>query len=361
MGRVYKALAKNWKEQSNQTQRQEIAKLPAPKAEEAAPLRREALREEPGNDLRDDLVYGLGLAQPESAADANDLSLPVNFSVEDEIPILRDEAIHRESRVNDWSYEPRRLQVAPRPSPPPVFSEPQATLSIDSLNLEAHLVALNGSDVLAAERYRTLAVRLLNLASRQGKKMKTFLITSAKEGEGKTTVATNLAWVMAKPNERRVLLIDANLQHSSVSHKLNLDPQYGWLDVIEGHKKFAEAAIRLDPNGLYILSARKLMNGAAPADQLTSLRLEKLFTELEPHFDFILIDAPPILDSADAQRMASIMDGTVMVSRAGHTPHTQVTDALKLVPKERRLGIVLNEAKITEEVTGRKPQKAGIK
>jgi capsular exopolysaccharide synthesis family protein len=191
--------------------------------------------------------------------------------------------------------------------------------------------------------------------------MKTLLITSAREGEGKTTVATNLAWVMAKPDQRRVLLIDVNLQNSSVSKKLNIDPPSGWLDVVEGHRKFADAAIRLDPNGLYVLAARKFADGAASADQLTSLRLEKLFTELEPYFDFILIDAPPILDSADAQRMASIVDGTVLVSRAGHTSHTEVTDALKLVPKERRLGIVLNEAQISDEVAGKKRRKASVK
>jgi Mrp family chromosome partitioning ATPase len=151
-----------------------------------------------------------------------------------------------------------------------------------------------------------------------------------------------------------VLLIDANLQNASVSQKLGLDPQSGWLDVVEGRTKFTEAALRLDPNGLYVLAARKLASGTPQTDELTSLRLEKLFKELEPYFDFILIDAPPILDSADAQRMASIVDGTVMVSRAGHTRHTEVTDALKLVPKERRLGIVLNEAQLTEEGAGKK-------
>jgi capsular exopolysaccharide synthesis family protein len=358
MGRVYKALAKNWKEQARQPQPQEASRIPSPQIEV-----------EPVNlaDAQSDIVYGLGLAGQESSVDFYTPVMPVNFNVEDELPILRDEAASRESQINDWSYEPRRLQVAPIApllKPTVVFTEPGAVFNAGNLAIEPHLVAINGSDVLASERYRTLAVRLLNMVSQNNKKTKTLLITSAREGEGKTTVATNLAWVMAKPGERRVLLIDAHIQNSSVCAKLNLNPQCGWLDVVDGNSKLVDTAIRLDPNGLYVMSPRKMENGSTntvPSDVLTSSRVEKLFKELEQYFDFILIDAPPILDSADAQRIASIVDGTVMVTRAGHTNHTAVTDALKLIPKERRLGIVLNEAQVEEEATGRRRKQAKAK
>jgi capsular exopolysaccharide synthesis family protein len=351
MGRVYKALAKSWKEQAKQGKPQEPAKVSSP------PIEAEAVERE---ELRDDVVYGLGLSSQERVADFYHTPANVNFNVEDEIPMLRDAAVSEESRVSDWSYEPRRLQVAPMPKPTAIFEEPSTIVAASNLTVEPHLVAINGSDVLAAERYRTLAVRLLNMASRHNKKTKTLLITSAKEGEGKTTVAANLAWVMAKPGERRVLLMDAHIQNPSVCSKLNLQPQCGWLDVVDGTSKFVDAAIRLDPSGLYVMSPRKMANGATTAltaDALTSSRVEKLFKELEQYFDFILIDAAPILDSADAQRIASIVDGTVMVTRAGQTSHTDVTDALKLVPKERRLGIVLNEAQVDEELTSKKRKK----
>lgn len=358
MGRVYKALAKNWKEQARQPQAVEQPKTPSPQVEI------EPVHYDDAPDTRADIVYGLGMAAQETAHDFYNPAIPANFNVEDEIPILRDVAAARESQVNDWSYEPRRLQVAPMPRPAPLFTEPTAIVTVNAPGVEPHLVAINGSDVLAAERYRTLAVRLLNMSSRQNKKTNTLLITSAKRGEGKTTVATNLAWVMAKPGERRVLLIDAHVQSASVCNRLALKPQGGWLDVADGNAKFADAAIRLDPNGLYVMSPRKLENGltnATTADVLTSSRLEKLFKELEQHFDFILIDAPTILDSADAQRIASIADGTVMVTRAGCTNHTDVNEALKLIPKERRLGIVLNEARVEDEVSGNQRKKVKTK
>ncbi len=263
-----------------------------------------------------------------------------------------------------------RLRVAPAPAPPQVFEEPRQSTNVATLSVDPHLAAIAGSDVLASERYRTLAVRLLNLSTRR--KLKTLLVTSAHAGEGKTTVAANLAWIMAKPGERRVLLIDADLRCPSIARMLGVKPDRGWLDVVEDRASFKDTAVRLEPNGLYVLAASASKGDAGEAEEynsdgatlahaLTSSRVEKLLETLEQQFDFIIIDAPPILQFADAQRLASIVDGTAMVVRATHTHHTAVTDALKLVPKERRVGVVLNQAQTGEEVAYNKKKKGGVR
>ena len=248
------------------------------------------------------------------------------------------------------------LQEAPllplSPLPAPVFVEPIQSVKLSELDAEPHLAALTGGDMLAVERYRTLAVRLMNMAARR--KLKTLLVTSAREGEGKTTVAINLAWIMSKPAERRVLLIDADLRRpegitaSSVARKLGVTPERGWLDLLEGRAEFKDAALRIDPNGLYLLTS-----ATAPeaADALTSKRIEDLLEYLEQRFDFVVIDAPPILELADAQRLACVTDGTLFVTSAGRTHHHEVTEAVKLVPQERRLGVVLNGAEIDQEIS----------
>ncbi|HLG13113.1 MAG TPA: CpsD/CapB family tyrosine-protein kinase [Blastocatellia bacterium] len=252
------------------------------------------------------------------------------------------------------------LRVAPEPPPPPVFIEPRASASIRDLRLDPHLPALTGNDELASERYRTLAVRLLNLGSRR--KLRTILVTSARPQEGKTTVAANLAWVMSKASERRVLLMDADLRIPTVCRKLGLSPRRGWLDLIDRNSELPDALVRLDPNGLYVLAPRSSLDAYAgpvrpgassaltPTDAITSSRVDALIKELENQFDFIVIDAPPILEFADAQRLSSIVDGTLLVVRAGQTRFNLVTDALKLVPKEHRLGVVLNEAQVDAEM-----------
>jgi capsular exopolysaccharide synthesis family protein len=257
-----------------------------------------------------------------------------------------------------------KLRVAAVPAPP-AFTEPRRALSVLDLEVEPHLAAVAATDALAAERYRTLAVRILNLASRR--KLKTMLVTSAQEAEGKSTVAANLAWVMAKREERRVLLIDADLRRPTIDRMLGIETENGWLDIIEARAKLQEAALRIDPNGLYVLTPRASSDAATQSDYhtggsdaFTSSRVEEMLRDLEHFFDFIIIDSPPILEFADSQRLASIVDGAMIVVRAGHTHYTAVEDALKLVPKEKRLGIALNGSHIEEEAGYQRKKKAGL-
>jgi capsular exopolysaccharide synthesis family protein len=234
-----------------------------------------------------------------------------------------------------------------RIAPAPVFVEPREALVVSKSNVATCLTAITGEDAQASERYRTLGLRLLNMAAKR--KLKTVIVTSAREREGKSTVATNLAWVMASAGERRVALIDANLDHPSICRMLGVKPQRGWLDVIEDGAQLSDAITRLDPNKLYLLAAGP-EKSFIKRDALGSRTHEKLIAEIERHFDFIIIDAPAI-KSTDAQRLASIADSTLMVVRAGHTPHDEVTEALKLVPRDACAGIVLNESDVKEQLT----------
>jgi protein-tyrosine kinase len=245
----------------------------------------------------------------------------------------------------------------------PVFEEPRKTASLTSLTIDPHLIALTAQDALAQERYRTLAVRILNVASRR--KLKTLVVTSAEEGEGKSTVAINLAWSMAKRSERRVILIDASLRSPSISRMLGLASYRGWLNVAGDLSNLADMIVRLDPNGLYVMTPGILPTEANLQDAvsdindaLISSRFEKLLAELQQRFDFVVIDAPPVLGCADAQYLASIADGTVIVARASVTHHSRVTDALALVPEDRRVGIVLNESEAGEEAAPRKARRS---
>jgi capsular exopolysaccharide synthesis family protein len=248
------------------------------------------------------------------------------------------------------------LRAAPATAPVPDFVEPRQRFAISKSAVAPCLTAITGEDALVGERYHTLAVRLLNQAAKR--KLKTVVVTSARGQEGKSAVATNLAWAMAKPAERRVLLIDANPDHPTVCRMLGVSPQRGWADVIEDAAQISDAIARIDPNGLYVLAAgsEKSSLRATPgrgfdrSDVTASPRLEKLIADLERHFDFVIIDAPAI-KSIGAQRLASIADGTVMVVRAGHTPHNEVTEALKLVPRDACAGVVLNESDAEEPLT----------
>jgi protein-tyrosine kinase len=267
-------------------------------------------------------------------------------------------------RVESFAAGPSAAPFsAPRASDAhaPIFEEPREIANVNGLTIDPHLVTLTAGDAPANERYRSLAVRVMNEAP--GRNLKTLLITSAEAGEGKSTVAINLAWVMARRSERRVLLIDASMRPSSTSRMLGLTPSGGWLDVADDLSGLVRAMVRLDPNGLYVMapgppSARggREEPAGGMSEALVSAGFGNILAGLRRRFDFVVIDAPAILASADAQHLASVADGTVVVARAGVTRHSRVTDALALVPEGRRVGIVLNES---EAGGSSAPDKAG--
>lgn len=244
---------------------------------------------------------------------------------------------------------PRPVFESPAASQPPTaaFEEPSEVSNVDSLRLAPHLAAINGKDRPAAEGYRALAVKVRTLAERQ--KLKTLLVTSAVAGEGKTTVAINLAWCLAqKPlvqrslaSKRRVLLIDAT-RTGDTGRALGINPKRGWLSLADKSCEPKQTMCRLDPNGLYVMTSGA--DFAAEVPEALSARLEDVIAELAPQFDAIVVDSPPILDSPDTERLATVLDGSVIIARAGCTHHSKVTAARKLVPKARRLGVVLNES-----------------
>ncbi len=242
-----------------------------------------------------------------------------------------------------------------RGSPPaPVFEEPSLSMGVAELKLEARFAALTGGDAVASERYRALAIRVLNFAP--SAKLKTLLVTSAQSGEGKSTVAANLAWVLARRGERRVLLIEAGAKTAGVPALFQIASfsavNCGLMDLLNGSTRLSETLCRIDPNGLYVMTAGRQSTGDAVevAAALASSGGERLTRELSKHFDLIVIDAPAMLESAEVERLASVADATVLVARAGHTHREVVAEAIKLIPERRRCGVVLNEA---ETVTGR--------
>lgn len=244
---------------------------------------------------------------------------------------------------------PRPVFESPAASQPPTaaFEEPSEVSNVDRLSLDPHLAAIIGKDRPAAEGYRALAVKVLNLAERQ--KLKTLLVTSAVAGEGKTTVAINLAWCLAQrplvqkslAGKRRVLLIDAT-RTGDTCRALGINPKRGWLSLADKSCEPRQTMCRLDPNGLYVMTSGPDFAGQVP--EALSSRLEDVIADLAPQFDAIVVDSPPILDSPDTERLAAVLDGSVIIARAGCTHHRKVTAARKLVPKARRLGVVLNES-----------------
>jgi polysaccharide biosynthesis transport protein len=195
------------------------------------------------------------------------------------------------------------------------------------------------------------ALRTSLLSSRNGAPQ-TVLITSSTEGEGKTTLATNLAIVLAQLG-RRVLLVDADIRRPHVHDLLNLSSDIG-LSSLLSHKvdeqELANAIVRLEQApGLDILLA-----GPVPlysAELLGSQEMKQALKLWRSQYDYVILDGAPVLPVTDSVILSSNVDATLLVARYEYTERQSVDRSLRLLRSQAgphsQLGVVLNAVERT--------------
>lgn len=169
---------------------------------------------------------------------------------------------------------------------------------------------------------------------------RSIVITSSRMGEGKSTVSSSLAWVLADSGEQ-VVLIDADLRRPAVAGIFHLDGTVGLTQVLAGTATLADALQTTDKPGLYILPAGQIPPN--PSELLGSQRMHQLIEKLsETHR--VILDAPPLLPVTDAALLSASADGAVVVVSASDTHHEHVRRAASNLNAvgARVLGAVLN-------------------
>lgn len=171
----------------------------------------------------------------------------------------------------------------------------------------------------------------------------TLAITSATLGEGKTSVATNLAVVLSKAGHR-VALIDADLRRPQVATYFGLREGAGLAHVLLGSAKLAEAVQVFDDGRLALLTAGKTVEN--PSELLGTERLDAILDALAARYEFVLIDTPPVLPVTDALVIAPIVDAVVLVVGLGKATPARVRHAIEAIKRVDAdlLGVVPNMA-----------------
>ena len=170
-------------------------------------------------------------------------------------------------------------------------------------------------------------------------------VTSTLPAEGKSTVAANLATLMADAG-RRVVLIDADLRNPTLARSLSPRPQAGWLDVISGKLDLTAVTGREPTTGLALLP---LLLTEAPVhsdEVLASQGFRDLLERLRQSYDYIIVDLPPLAPVVDVRATVPAIDSFVFVVEWGAT--SVKTVRRHLLPEtelhDRLLGVVLNKA-----------------
>lgn len=177
----------------------------------------------------------------------------------------------------------------------------------------------HGSNAPLAEAFHGLRTSvLLSTAKRPPSSL---LVTSAQSGEGKTTVAANLALSLAQLGES-VLLIDADLRRPRLQEFFGVDNSSGLVDFLTGNIDWRKVVWQSPAEGLSVMFCGPIPPN--PADLLSSEYMPNLIREASKEYKFVVLDSPPMLNLADSRILATLVDGVILVVGSGTTPRELV-------------------------------------
>ena len=191
---------------------------------------------------------------------------------------------------------------------------------------------------MAAEQYRVAAARLQLLNTTGGPMV--VAVTSAIKGEGKTTTVINLGYTLSRDFGRRVLLLDCDFVYPELTAFLESPVRYGLIDCLRSDIPLQQAMSSFTDVPCWIMPAGESV--ADSNDLLRAGQLNRVLSQLREEFDYILLNAPPILPVATMNVLESHSDLLLLVVRANLTSKQAVTQALGSLRADRPIHVVLN-------------------
>jgi protein-tyrosine kinase len=206
------------------------------------------------------------------------------------------------------------------------------------LDLDRNVFADPAAPPAIREQFRTLRSRLYQVRDKQP--LRSVLITSSLPGEGKTFVANNLAHALARQQNCRVLLIDADLRRPDLHPGFHAPSSPGLTEYLKGEAPEMTVIQRGLPEYLcFIPGGTKSEN---PAELLANGRLKSLLQTIGPVFDWVILDSPPTLPVSDALMLAELCDGVLTVVRAAQTGFDSAQKSCQQLREKNLLGVALN-------------------
>lgn len=235
------------------------------------------------------------------------------------------------------------FDTTPAPATEPVpFAVPSASSirAARGTQFDPILMALLSPGAPVAEQYRALRTRMAQ--SDRGSAVDVVLVTSPGRGEGKSLTAANLALTTGQDFQTRICLIDADLRTPRLHKLFGVADTPGLADVLSGGATLAEALIAFENPRIVLLPAGQ--PPSHPAELLGTTAMRRTVEALRTQFDRVIIDAAAVTPLADIGILAPLVDGVLLVVRAGVTTKPAIQEAVAAIPGDRFLGAVLNDS-----------------
>ncbi len=194
-----------------------------------------------------------------------------------------------------------------------------------------------------SEAFKTVRTNVLFSSAEDG--VRTLVVTSAGPGEGKSICSANIAIALAQTG-LRVLLVDADMRRPRVHEIFEVSEEPGLSNLLTGNAKASEVIQKSRVAGLWLMSAGHIPPN--PAELLSSPRFVDFLGALDDHFDWVVLDTPPVLVVADSMVVANKTSGVVFVVGADQTTRNAARNAVDQLTAANAvvIGSVLNKADV---------------
>lgn len=206
---------------------------------------------------------------------------------------------------------------------------------------EALLIDAKHPHEAPTEEFRTLRTRLNHMQTLQP--IHTAVVTSPSPAEGKSFAAVNLALSEAQLANNPTLLCDFDFRRPIVHSLLKTSRSPGITDYLMGKIELHEAIRKVGDTNLYIMPAGEAVIN--PLELLNLKEVKQMLDNLPRLFNWVILDSPPLLFAADANLLATLCHGTILVVRVGATTIDSITRAMQSLCQNNMLGIVVNGAR----------------
>ena len=211
----------------------------------------------------------------------------------------------------------------------------------EDLVLDDKLVSVFAPSSMVTEQFRKLRTHIMMMSGVENAP-KIIMVSSAISGEGKSLVAVNLASIISVELHSHALLVDCDLRNPSLTRWFGLQEKKGLSDYLTGKAEIKDLLINTSIDKLSILSGGSIQDN--PVELIGSNKMKTLIYDFKSRYDdrYIIIDSSPILATTEPSVLNEMVDGIILVIKSGETPRETIQQALKLLDKNKILGVVLN-------------------
>jgi non-specific protein-tyrosine kinase len=291
-------------------------------------------------------VMGEELALPEAGSQILGLKAEPRMSGGEAALSLQPAIFEQQPSPVDSRPVPEASSVRPMDQEKMGYVSPSYTVS-RSVTLNPQVLAANRcvgfqQDSREMEFYKVLRTQILQRTSGGGS---TVMVTSALPGEGKTLTAINLALTFAKEFKQTALLVDCDLRQQQIHKMLGFPSEKGVVDYLLNNCPIQELFVWPGVEKMTVISGGKTVKDSS--ELLGSPGMKNLVTDMKNRYPdrYVFFDVPPLLTSADSLAFAPFVDYILVTVQAGQTSLQDVNKALRLLPGEKVLGLVMNRQK----------------